>query len=50
MISASFAYDGGHDLSLRSGLAVAAAIGARYPFDDAEAAEDLARLRAIVGV
>ena len=40
----------GHDLSLCSGLAVAAAMGARYPFDDADAAEDLSRLRKILGV
>ena len=40
----------GHDLSLCSGLAVAAAIGAAYPFDDAEAAADLTRLRKILGV
>ena len=41
----------GHDLSLCSGLAVAAAIGAGYPFsDEREAAADLARLRKILGV
>ena len=40
----------GHDLSLCSGLAVAAAMGARYPFEDAEAAADLARLRKILGI
>ena len=41
----------GHDLSLGSGLAVAMAMGARYPFDgEREAEEDLARLRGILGV
>lgn len=41
----------GHDLSLCSGLAIAAAIGAPYPFpENEEAADDLARLRRILGV
>ena len=47
----SFATPGnGHDLSLCSGLAVAAAIGAKYPFDDPAAEDDLTRLRRILGV
>jgi predicted NAD/FAD-binding protein len=41
----------GHDLSLCSGLAVAAAIGAKYPFEgEREAEEDLGRLRSILGL
>jgi predicted NAD/FAD-binding protein len=41
----------GHDLSLCSGLAVASALGARYPFaDDEGAAADFARLRRLMGV
>ena len=40
----------GHDLSLCSGFAAAAAIGADYPFAaDADAAADFARLRGIMG-
>jgi predicted NAD/FAD-binding protein len=48
----SFATPGnGHDLSFTSGLAVAAALGAPYPFaDDAGAAADFARLRRLMGV
>ena len=41
----------GHDLSLCSGFAAAAAIGAEYPFAaDADAAADFARLRGIMGL
>ena len=41
----------GHDLSLCSGFAAAAAIGADYPFAaDADAAADFARLRGIMGL
>ena len=48
----SFATPGnGHDLSLCSGLAVACALGAAYPFEgDEGAAADLARLRRLMGV
>ena len=48
----SFATPGnGHDLSLCSGLAVACALGAAYPFaDDASAAADFVRLRRLMGV
>ena len=41
----------GHDLSLCSGLAVACALGAAYPFaKNAEAAADFSRLRRLMGL
>jgi predicted NAD/FAD-binding protein len=41
----------GHDLSLLSGLVVAAALGAAYPFpNDAGAAADFARMRRLMGL
>jgi hypothetical protein len=48
----SFATPGnGHDLSLLSGLAVASAIGAPYPFaDNAAAKDDFESLRGFMGL
>jgi predicted NAD/FAD-binding protein len=40
----------GHDLSCTSGLVVAHAIGAKYPFDDAEAYTDFKAARHFMGV
>ena len=41
----------GHDLSLCSGLAVAAALGARHPFaDDAACADDFGKLWRLMGL